>query len=698
MSRSADPVHGTATTDPKARTSPPGAAGNGAPGLDPRSVLAVLGGVAVVALVVAVIAAYLSGAANAPVAGITDPGPAVRWGLIISRVIHDLAAAITIGVLLLSATIIPDPNPKDPTFHTGPRRTAAHILAAGAAFVWALAGFVQVLLGFSDISLLPMSSPRFGSAFMATVMQLEPLRNEIFVAVIALVVSSFAAIARSRPWTVGLAFLSLFALVPLAFSGHSSSNVDHETAVNMLGVHLVSVTIWVGGLIGIIALRDVIGNALTIVLERFSYVAAWCFAGVAISGIILAVAQVQSFSDVVKPYGMLVIAKIVVLVFLGAVAVVQRRKSLAELRRIGASSTLFIRATAVEVALMAAAVGLATSLSRTAPPVEGVLPDTSAIWNLTGFPDPGKPDSMTWITAWRIDWFWAGITVVAIGLYLAGVIRLHRRGDHWPIGRAINWTIGWLVFGWATNSAPMIYGRLSFSWHMAFHMLLVMLIPVFLALGAPVTLTARALKHRRDGTMGPRELLLGYVHSRWAAFFGNPVVASINFFGSMIVFYYSPLFELALRSHGGHIAMIVHFMMAGYVFAWMLMGVDPGPKRWAAPLRVVVLFAAISFHAFFGVSIASGSTLLAPDFFKALHVPWIPDLLADQQAGGNITWAIGEVPTLALALLVTLAWSREDKHESMRLDRQADRDGDAELTAYNARLAAIAKHDKETQD
>jgi putative copper resistance protein D len=255
--------------------------------------------------------------------------------------------------------------------------------------------------------------------------------------------------------------------------------------------------------------------------------------------------------------------------------------------------------------------------------------------------------------------------------------------------RTIGWVLGWAIFAWATCGAPGVYGRLLFSVHMVMHMTVAMTAPILMVLAAPVTLALRTLTPRPDNTLGPRELLLALVHSRYLAVIGNPVVAAVIFFGSLIVFYFSPLFELALRTHTGHILMTTHFLLAGYLFVWVLIGVDPGPRRWPPVLRLVVLFGTISFHAFFGVALTSGTTLLAPGFYQGLHLPWAVDLLADQRLGGAIAWGIGEFPTLILALLVTLDWVRSDRAESTRLDRQADRDDDAELRAYNARLSAM---------
>jgi cytochrome c oxidase assembly factor CtaG len=164
----------------------------------------------------------------------------------------------------------------------------------------------------------------------------------------------------------------------------------------------------------------------------------------------------------------------------------------------------------------------------------------------------------------------------------------------------------------------------------------------------------------------------------------------VLFTGSLIVFYHSPLFGLALRTHVGHELMFVHFLLTGYLFVWMLVGVDPGPRRPPPAARLVVLLATMGFHAFFGVTLVSGTAVLEPEWFTALGRTWGDDALADQKVGGGIAWAVGELPTLVLALLIAVQWSRSDAREARRLDRRADRDGDADLTAYNAMLAGMA--------
>jgi putative copper resistance protein D len=174
------------------------------------------------------------------------------------------------------------------------------------------------------------------------------------------------------------------------------------------------------------------------------------------------------------------------------------------------------------------------------------------------------------------------------------------------------------------------------------------------------------------------------------AFLGHPLIAAGIFAISLIVFYYSPLFEWALEEHIGHQWMIIHFILTGYLFAQSLVGIDPSPHNPPYPMRLIIVLATMAFHAFFGLSLIYGTGLLAPEWYGAMGREWGLDPLADQQQGGELAWGLGEIPTLLLAILVTYAWSRSDDRASKRQDRQADRDGDQELNAYNAMLQARA--------
>jgi putative copper resistance protein D len=222
------------------------------------------------------------------------------------------------------------------------------------------------------------------------------------------------------------------------------------------------------------------------------------------------------------------------------------------------------------------------------------------------------------------------------------------------------------------------------------HMVLTMAIPVLLVPSAPITLALRSIRKREDGSRGAREWILLAVHSRPFTFFANPLVAALLFASSLWVFYYTPLFSYATTDHVGHEWMIVHFLIVGYLFVSSLIGVDPGPARPPYPMRLLILLATMAFHAFFGLALITSTGLLSADWYGAMG--WGPSMsaLGDQQLAGGIAWSIGEIPTLALAILVAFMWGRSDARESRRYDRKAERDGGAELAAYNEMLAKRA--------
>ena len=639
----------------------------------------------VVALAACLVVIGVGGAAAPAAPGLQDPGAVVRWGLPIIRTVHDLSAALTVGLFFLAAVAIPD------------RASAALARApqwgVAAGITWVVSGLIGVVLGFANIAGTPLGSSGFFAQFQRFVWSVETLREGLISAFLAAIAVTVAAMWSSRRAVLWAGIVSVVAILPLALAGHGASTVEHETAVNGLAFHLVGTALWVGGLGALVLLRPVLGKWLPLVVERYSKVAAWSLLTVALSGVVSAAVRMSGLSDLATTYGAIILAKVVAIVVLGQLGLAQRTKVIARLRETPSSAPLFARLIAVELVVMGAAIGIATALARTGnPSLERPAPANLAE-GLTNYPEPAAPDATSWLTMWRWDWLWGTVAVVAILLYVGGVVRLMRRGDRWPVSRTIVWVLGWATFIWSVCGAPGVYGRVSFSWHMTSHMTIAMIVPILLVLAAPITLIARVESPRKDGTYGPREIVLGLVHSKYVAFWANPIVAGVNFVFGLIIFYYTPLFELALTTHTGHVLMVIHFLLAGYLFAMVLIGVDPGPRKWAPALRLVVLFATMSFHAFFGVAIQSSTSLLAPGFFSIIHIPWIPDPLLDQQQGGAIAWGIGDVPSLLLAMLLVLSWVRSDDAEARRHDRQADRDHDADLTAYNARLASIAEHD-----
>jgi putative copper resistance protein D len=139
--------------------------------------------------------------------------------------------------------------------------------------------------------------------------------------------------------------------------------------------------------------------------------------------------------------------------------------------------------------------------------------------------------------------------------------------------------------------------------------------------------------------------------------------------------------------HWAHLAMHAHFVLVGYLFYESVIGVDPLPSRASYPIRLFALFVSLPFHAFFAVALMSSSQIVGLSYYTDLGNPYGVNLLTDQTTGSAFAWGFGEVPMAVALIALLLQWSRDDDRTARRRDRQADRDGDAELAAYNQMLA-----------
>ncbi|MFJ7156560.1 cytochrome c oxidase assembly protein [Streptomyces sp. NPDC101118] len=286
------------------------------------------------------------------------------------------------------------------------------------------------------------------------------------------------------------------------------------------------------------------------------------------------------------------------------------------------------------------------------------------------------------------DPFFLIACLLGLGLYAWGVLRLRRRGDAWPAGRTVAWAAGVLSVALVMNTMLNDYGMVMFSVHMVQHMVISMLSPILLLLGAPMTLALRALPPAGRGRKGPRELLLMLLHSRYMRVITHPVFTIPMFIASLYGLYFTPLFDFLMGSKAGHIAMMVHFLMVGLVFFWPIMGVDPGPHRPGYIMRMLELFAGMPFHAFFGIALMMASEPMVGTYANPPASLGI-DALSDQTAAGGIAWAFSEIPSVLVLIALIFQWYRSEQRQAKRADRAADRDGDKELEAYNAYLASL---------
>ena len=254
------------------------------------------------------------------------------------------------------------------------------------------------------------------------------------------------------------------------------------------------------------------------------------------------------------------------------------------------------------------------------------------------------------------------------GLYLYGVHRLRARGDSWSRWRTVLFVgLGLGSFLVATTSALAVYDTTLLWVHMVQHMVLAMLTPVFLALGAPVTLALRVLPRRGRG------VLQAVLHSRVAKVATFPVVAGALFVANPFALYLTGWYEATLRNPLLHDLNHVHFVLVGALWFWPILGLDPMPLRLPYPLRLVAVFATMPFHAFLGVAVMGSSTLLAGDYYASLGRTWGPSLERDQEIAGGLLWASGDLVALVVLGALFVQWARASEREAQREDRRLDR-------------------------
>ena len=648
-----------------------------------------LGGVAVLAGCTAAGIGALSLADALTATGLPDPGPATTLGLPFVRAAGEIAAVLAVGSFLCAAFLVP-PQRSGVLDVAGYRALRLGSVASG---VWAVCAALLVPLTISDVSGHRLSDHLNPVTLWSLAGVVNTADAWRWTAALAATVTLASLPVLRWSWTPALAAGSLITLVPLGLTGHSSAGGAHDLGTNSLLIHLVAASVWAGGLLALLAHALRGGTHLDLAARRFSAIALWCWVAMALSGVVNALVRVLPSDLLTTDYGRLVICKFVALCVLGVLGWRQRRAGVLALQADPKAGRVLIRLALIEAAIFGLTFGIAVGLGRTPPPPPPIRIPSIAEAEI-GYDFEGPPTVARVLLDWRFDLIFGTAAIVLAALYVAAVLRLRRRGDSWPPGRTLAWLLGCLALLFVTSSGVGRYMPAMFSMHMVAHMGLSMLTPILLVLGGPVSLALRALPAAgRDDPPGPREWLLAALHSRLSRVLTNPIVATVLFVAGFYGLYFGSIFDDAVGSHAGHLAMNVHFLVSGYLFYWVVIGVDPTPRPIPPLAKVAVVFASLPLHAFFGVELMGTRTVLGAAYYRSLGLSWHTDLLGDQRLGGGIAWAAGELPLVIVMIALLVQWARSDARTARRLDRAAERDDDADLAAYNAMLAELARRD-----
>ena len=599
-----------------------------------------------------------------------------------------LGGFATIGALLAMAFLLLDIEGK---VSTSAEKLRTFLKASVA--IWFIGVVGSILFTLAQILDTPFSGALDLMTIRSFITQITLGQYLAFEALIALIVFVCTFQAKKILSLIALLILSIVGLIAPVFQSHAASGGSHSLVIGSLVIHVVALSLWVGGILAIAMLS---ASDRAIAVPRFSQLALWSAIAVVISGVVNAWTRLNFESAWNSSYAYIVIAKTVATIALVGLGYLHRKnlEGKESINWVG-----FAKLLTIEAIIMLVTVALGAWLSNTSSPDRPGTQEFDPGLSIVGIETPPNPTWSRIFLSYEPDALMIGILVIMVALYVKGVIVLTKRGDKWPIGRTISFALGVSVIDFATSGGLGVYAQFSFSYHMLAHMLLAMVAPIGLVLGAPMTLALRTLPQGRTPTeRGVRGSLLAALHSKVGVFYTNPVVALLIFDGSLFALYFTDLFASMMQSHIGHLFMTLHFLAAGFLFFFVVIGIDPNPRKIPYLVQIVVLFAAMSIHAFFSIALMSTTTLIDNGYFASLQTPWLTDLLADQKLGASIGWAMGEVPILMALVATFINWRRQDARESKRIDRntlrQAAMGQPDDLANYNQYLQKLAQRDK----
>lgn len=613
--------------------------------------------------------------------GIPDPGPLTTAGLPFLRSAGLMVAALAVGSFMAAAFFI-KPQTND-LLETRLSADGSVAVKTGAisSLVFAVIAQLMVPMYLSDVSGAPLTVT-LNPAEWPRALELVSTSLAWQVTAAFAFATGIGALTTYRwimqpVWLVG----ALLAVVPLGMEGHSATGGDHDYGTNSYLWHLIFMMLWVGGLMALIAHGRRKGPGLDVAVRRYSTVALVSVVVMAVSGLINTSIRMHWTDLLTSGYGLLILAKTIGVVVLGLFGFVHRQLTIPQLE---VKPRLFNRIAIVEVVVMGAITGVAISLGRTPPPPPRNL-DLNTMDIELGYKLYQEPTVWNVWTMWRFDILFGAAAIIFAIAYLWAVMRV----KDWPIHRTVWFLLGCLTLLLTVCSGIGMNMPATFSMHMVGHMILSMGAPIGWVLGGPVTLFLQALKPSPDNP-GLREWLEVAVDNPWLRFLMNPAVNTLQFVMFFYILYITPLYEIMIDEHAGHLIMNVVFLWSGSLYYWDLIGVDKKPVEHSPMSKLGWLTFSMPFHLFFGVYLMMNSTILGEEFYTNLGLPWHVDLLRDQMVGGGISWGSGQFPLLIVWAALIWEWFTYDRRTTAEQEANVQ-DIEDDLDAYNAQLSAFQK-------
>ena len=283
----------------------------------------------------------------------------------------------------------------------------------------------------------------------------------------------------------------------------------------------------------------------------------------------------------------------------------------------------------------------------------------------SGYHGPPELTVTRALTEWTLD-PWMLIPIVLLGGgYLAGARRTRARGE-WPAARPI-WFCGLGLGFWviATMSWVGVYQSVLLYPRAVQTVLLVLVVPLFLALGRPLTLFAAVFPRA-----GAR--LQTVIGSRAARIVTFPAITAFALVAVPFVMYFTSWYVACLHSTALRELTDLVLIVPGYAFFWTLLRVDPVPKEYPYAVSMWITGAEVIGDAFFGIAVIADQNLIGAGYFHALARPWGPTLATDQVIAGGVLWILGDLVGLPFLAAQLIHMMREDESQAALIDAELD--------------------------
>lgn len=296
------------------------------------------------------------------------------------------------------------------------------------------------------------------------------------------------------------------------------------------------------------------------------------------------------------------------------------------------------------------------------------------------------PPKLTLVRAfaeWRVDVPMLVLILVTAAWYLASVRKVRRGGGQWGSGRTFAFIVLGLGF-WtvATMAWPGAYESVLFYARATQTVLLVLVSPLFLAMGKPLTLLIEA--HPRVGRRVERA-----VRGRVARIVTFPAITTLLLVAVPMTMYFTSWYTHVFTSGTVREVTDLILMAPGYVFFWTLLRVDPVPREYPYGVAMWITAAEVVGDAFFGIAVIADQTILGAAHYHAVGYPYGPSLATSQVLGGGIIWILGDFVGLPFLAVQLIQMMRADKQEAAEIDAKLDA-RDATRAAARAARASDA--------